>query len=185
VEMSTHFSMADAEAANGSDKEEKKAPLSFYQEWKMLLDDWSTDARASYERELQTEEERRREAAAMRLPLRILQRRMVLFILAWHACYCAARQILPWLMALINAGCLAGVYRLRAAPHGWHTFYSAIVLSCVHVATTWVLPPVWKVFAGGLLVEMCVDVDRCCQRYAWRRECKRLSSLKRCDDVPA
>ena len=144
------------------DKTPSAKPRSFFQEWKTLMNDCSTTARQRYTVELQDEEDRRRESAAMRLPLQVLQRRMVLFLIAWHACYCAARQWSPWLMTLINAGCLAGVHRLRAAPHGWHAFYSAFALSCVHVATTWAFPPLWMVFAAGLLVEMCVDIDRCC-----------------------
>jgi hypothetical protein len=168
------------------DKEAKSAAAksnSLYQEWKAMMDHCSAEAQQRYAMELQHEEDRRHEAAAMRLPLRILQRRMIVFLIGWHASYCAARQWSPWLMALINAACLGGVHRLRAAPHGWHAFYSAIALSCLHVATTWKVPPLWMVFAAGLLVEMCVDIDRCCERYAWRQECKRLASLKRCDDA--
>jgi len=153
-----------------------------FKKWKTLMNDCSTEARQRYEIELQHEEDRRRDSAAMRLPLHVLQRRMVLFLVGWHACYCAARNWSPFIMAGINAGCLAGVHRLRAAPYGWHAFYSAFVLSWMHVATTWSLPPLWMIFASGLLVEMCFDIDRCCQRYAWRQECKRLSSLKRIDD---
>lgn len=160
---------------------------SLCKEWKEVLDDFLLDAQKRYTVELQHEEDRRRESAAMRLPLRLLQRRMVLFVVGWNACYWAARIPTGWtplVMAGVNAACLAAAHRLRAAPHGRQAFYSALVLSCVHVVTCLAFPPLWMVFAAGLIVEMCVDIDRCCQRYAWRQECTRLSELKRIDEPP-
>ena len=169
---------------------------SWFLGWQTLVDDCSAEARRGYVLEMQQEEDRRRESVAMRLPVRILQRRMVLFIIGWYTSCLTIRASnvtlswfsgfswFSWFAAAINATCLAAVHRLRASPHGVAAFYPSLIFCMLYTSTSFALPPLWMTFAAGLCVEMCVDIDRCCRRYAWKQECYRLSQLKRIDDPP-
>lgn len=166
-------------------------PSSWLIEWQALLDDCSAETRRRYALEMQQEEDRRREAVATRLPVRILQRRLILFILGWYTSCLTIRASndtlswfswFSWFAAAINATCLAAAHRLRASPHGVAAFYPSLIFCMLYTSAFFALPPLWMTFAAGLCVEMCVDIDRCCRRYAWKQECYRLSQLKRIDD---
>lgn len=152
-----------------------------------FVNDLTKEGRLKFDVEFHNEDDRRKESAATRLPLHILQRRFCIFVIGWMSCYLASHvhvACVQWLSAMINALCLAGVNRLRAAPHGMQAFYSSFAVTGIYAVWFCTVPYLWTTFACGLIVEMCVDIDRCCRRVAWKQECRHLSQLKRIDDPP-